>query len=98
MTETRKRLRSEEDSFSLQTKCFVNQQMIEKSDKQLMKKIYGEKSTKIILNNVTNNVKFFRENSQQDLRRSKNSKSKHAKQSKQQQHHERYLNDFGHSR
>lgn len=42
MTESRKRIRSDEDDYGLQTKFFVNQQMVEKSDKQLMQKVYGK--------------------------------------------------------
>jgi hypothetical protein len=42
MTESRKRIHSDESDFGLQTNYFVNQQMVEKSDKQLMQKVYGE--------------------------------------------------------
>lgn len=43
MTENRKRTRSSEDFVGLQTKYFVNQQLVEKSDKMLMQKVYGKR-------------------------------------------------------
>lgn len=44
MTEGRKRVRSDEDSYGLQSKYFVNQQLVEKSDKMLMQKVYGKRN------------------------------------------------------
>lgn len=42
MTESRKRVRSqEEDDFMLQTKYFVNQQLVDKSSDKAMKSVYG---------------------------------------------------------
>lgn len=67
MTESRKRVHSDEENFGLQSKCFVSQQMVEKSDKKLMQKVYGELQ---IVNNFEFSTKsfFFREDPQHDLR------------------------------
>lgn len=42
MNESRKRMRSAEDDYGIQTKFFVNEQLIEKSDPKLMKVVYGK--------------------------------------------------------
>lgn len=42
MSGSRKRRRSDEGDFGLQTKYFVNQQLIDKSNKERMEKVYGE--------------------------------------------------------
>jgi hypothetical protein len=42
MTESRKRIRSGDDEFGLQTKYFVNQQLVDKNSANRMKIVYGE--------------------------------------------------------
>lgn len=43
MNQTRKRLRSEDENFALQTKYFVNQKLVNESNGKLMSEVYGEK-------------------------------------------------------
>lgn len=43
MTETRKRRHLvDDDNYSIQTKYYVNSKMVEKSDMNLMKNVYGK--------------------------------------------------------
>lgn len=48
MNQTRKRLRSEEETFSLQTKYFVNQKLVDESDGKLMKNVYGKNFNSVV--------------------------------------------------
>lgn len=44
MSKSRKRLRSEEDNFTLQSKYFINQKLVDESNGNLMKNVYGKTS------------------------------------------------------
>lgn len=82
MTESRKRVRSEEDDFGMQKKYFVNQQLLEKNSDQLMKIVYGKIGANFILqvSFVFHLFIHFRENSQLDICRRKASESEYRKQ------------------
>jgi hypothetical protein len=41
-------MRSAEDDFGIQTKFFVNQQLVEKSDPKLMQSVYGKQENQFI--------------------------------------------------
>lgn len=47
MTESRKRLRSDDDAFSIQSKYFINQRIVDESDKKLMMEVYQKTLSKI---------------------------------------------------
>lgn len=52
--QTRKRLRSDEETFTLQTKYFVNQKLVDESDEKLMKNVYGKFLVKLSKQNKSN--------------------------------------------
>lgn len=55
MNQTRKRLRSDEANYGLQSKLFVNQKIMDQSDENLMKNVYGEWNLHIFeRNSITN--------------------------------------------